>query len=101
MSAFRVELVMRYTRISCRPFRATFPASRVVQAEDAEDAVRQACLCIDRDLEEILSRVNAINVSEVLIEFSCVEPARDETPAFWNPSWFPRDLTVPPYVIVR
>lgn len=92
---------MRYTRISCRPFRATFPASRIVQAEDPDDAVRQACLCIDRDLEEILSRVNAINVSEVLVEFSSVEPAQEPESTFWNPSWFPRDLTVPPYVIVQ
>lgn len=98
---FRVDLVMRYTRISCMPFRATYPASRIVQAQDEEDAVRQACLCLDRDLEEILSRVNAINVSEVRVQISDVEGVRDGTDAYWNPQWFSRDVVIPPYVVVR
>ena len=98
---FRVELVMRYTRISCMPFRATYPATRVVQARDEEDVVRQACLCLDRDLEQILARVNAINVSEVRVEVSSIQPLAQGNEAFWNPKWFSADDTIPPYVIVR
>lgn len=101
MKAFHVDLAMRYTRISCMPFEARFAASKVVQARDEEDAVRQACLCLDRDLEEILSRVNAINVSEVWVTFSEVTPVEDSGEAFWNPSWFSHEVQVPPYLVVR
>jgi len=96
-----VELVMRYTRISCMPFRARYPASHTVQAEDEEDAVRQACLCLDRDLEEILSSVSAIHVSEIWVEFSRVERVAAPRRALWNPCWFARDLLVPPHIVVR
>jgi hypothetical protein len=92
---------MRYTRISCMPFRATFPASKVVQAEDSKDAVRQACLCLDRDLEEILAQVNALNVSDVLVDIRAVRlVALDDGPP-WNPAWFPPHVALPSYVVLR
>ncbi len=101
-SAFRVKLVMRYTRISCMPFRATHETTRIVQARSENDAVRQACLCLDRELEEILSKVNAINVAEVLVNIRSVEPAPrgNKVPEFWNPRWYPSDQLIPDYLVV-
>lgn len=99
--AYRVDLVMRYTRISCMPFKAKFPASKLVQALDEQDAVRQACLCLDRDLEDVLAGVNAINVSEVRVEFSRVELVRGTGAEYWNPEWFEGGIPIPEHVIVR
>lgn len=101
-NGFRVKLVMRYTRISCMPFRATYETDRIVQAQSEHDAVRQACLCLDRELEQVLSKVNAINVAEVLVDIRSVEPApeSDRESEFWNPRWFPSDQRVPDYLVV-
>ncbi|HNS99133.1 MAG TPA: hypothetical protein PKL73_19405 [Polyangiaceae bacterium] len=98
---FRVELVLRYTRISCMPYRATFPAAKVVQAQHADDAVRQACLCLDRDLEDILAQVNALNVSEVWVDILSVQLLKQAQDPVWNPWWFPTDQAIPSYIIVR
>lgn len=98
-SGFRVRLVMRYTRVSCMPFRATYETTRIVQAQSDQDAVRQACLCLDQELEEILSKVNAINVAEVLVDIKFVSPASERD--FWNAQWFPPDQQVPDYLVVR
>ena len=101
MTRFLVRLTMRYTRISCMPFRASMDFDRVVLGDDEEDAVRQACLCIDRDLEELLWAVNTINVSEVLVEVRGVEEsgaaAREEP---WNPEPFPPSVEIPPHVVL-
>ena len=102
MTPHRVRLTMRYTRISCMPMRATMDLDRVVSAEDQDDAVRQACLCLDRDLEELLWAVNSMNVSEVIVEVRSVEPAAEgDREAPWNPDPFPAEVTVPPYVILQ
>ena len=92
---------MRYTRLSCMPFRAAVEFDRAVLAESREDAVRQACLCIDRDLEEILSRVSAINVSEVLVEVRDVTAlGAASSPDLWNPEPFPADREVPRHILL-
>ncbi len=102
MFAFRIDLSMRYTRISCRPFEARYLVTEVVQARDEQDAQRQACLCLDRDLEEILSRVNSINVSELMIEFTCVQKIEArKNEAYWNTEWSDENQPVPPYFIIR
>jgi hypothetical protein len=93
---------MRYTRVSCLPFRATMDLDRLVQARDRDDALRQACLCLDRDLEELLSTVNAMNVTEVLVTVREVSPelqgARDEE--LWNPEPFDTEILVPRHIVL-
>lgn len=96
---YEVQLTMRYTRISCLPFRASMDLDRVVLASSDDDAVRQACLCLDRDLEELLAWVSSINVSEVRVEVRGVGPAPpDRRP--WNPKPFPPEVEVPPWVVL-
>jgi len=102
VSPHRVRLTMRYTRISCMPMRATMDLDRVVLAKDQDDAVRQACLCLDRDLEELLWAVNSMNVSEVIVEVRSVDTSADgDGEAPWNPDPFPPEVAVPPYVIIQ
>ena len=90
---------MRYTRWSCLPFGARLDLEEIVQAESREEALRQAALCLHRDLEELLSRINAINVSEVYLEIDELRPvatAPKRVP--WNPQPFAPDVEVPPHV---
>lgn len=102
MAFFAVALTLRYTRISCMPFRASIDFDKTVQAKDSTDAVRQACLCLDRDLEDILSRVNAINVSEMIVEVKALREVSASTdPTLWNPKPFGPQLQVPPHLVVR
>ena len=96
-----IDLVLRYTRVSCMPMRAKLALSRCVQAVDSDDAIRQACLCVDRDLEELLAHVNTINVSEVIVEVHRVEPALQAESALWNESWFPPGAAVPAHILLR
>lgn len=101
MTRFRVRFVLRYTRVSCQPLRATVPFDRVVLARDGEDALRQACLCLDRDLEELLSAVNAMNLSAVHVEHESIEPAPPDLASEpWNADPYPEDVEVPPHVVV-
>ena len=99
MPVFRFKGAMRYTRISCMPFRAVLGIAKLVQAQDEADALRQVALCLDRDLEEILAQVNAMNVSYVRLEVHGLreEPATDGE-ALWNPTAFPQELPVPPHI---
>lgn len=105
MAFFHVELTLRYTRISCMPYRAKLDIDRVLRAADAEDALRQAGLCLDRDLEDIFADINTINVSNVLIDVRTVrelDHAGDtDGPELWNPTPFDPELRVPRYIIVR
>lgn len=102
MKIFRVLLTLRYTRISCMPFRAKLDLDRLVQAEDRDDALRQACLCIDRELDEILASVNAINVTEVWVEPQDLEE-RPPTPGLdlWNDPAFALDRPIPQYIVLK
>lgn len=98
---FRVRFVMRYTRISCMPLRATMEFDEIVQAKSAEDAPMQAAKCIDRDLEEILWAVSSMNVTEVILEFQSVTAATpDQAGDVWNPESFPDD-ELPRYVVLK
>jgi hypothetical protein len=101
MPLFRFKGTMRYTRISCMPFRAVLGIAKLVQAHDEADALRQAVHCLDRDLEELLAQVNAINLSHVRLEVHSVEPepAADGDP-LWNPTVFPKLLALPPHIAV-
>jgi hypothetical protein len=81
------------------PMRAKLPMSRCVLAIDADDAIRQACLCVDRDLEEVLANVNAINVSEVIVEVHRVEPTAQADTAPWNHALFPAEVAVPSHIL--
>jgi hypothetical protein len=76
--------------------------NETVRAQDEEDALRQACLCLDRDLEEILSQINAINVSEVIVEVETIEEVKASTVKnLWNPELFSTQLEVPPHIVVK
>jgi len=102
MVFFEVHFTLRYTQVSCMPFRASMDFERQVQAVDEEDALRQACLCLDRDLEQVLSQVNAINVSEVIVEVRSInETAASTGDALWNPEPFEKQLEVPPHIVVK
>jgi len=101
MPYFHVDIVLRYTRFSCAPMRAKLPMSKTVLATDDSDALRQACLCVDRDLEEILAQINAINVSEVVVEVHRVEPSAAPPGEPWNGAGFDPSVIVPPYVLLR
>lgn len=79
---------------------AKLEIDRRVRALDSHDALHQACHCVDRDLEEILARINTINVSEVIVEFGRIETVRDGDD-LWNPEPFDRGLRVPPHIIVQ
>ncbi len=99
MAVFRFKGAMRYTRISCMPYRALLGLSKLVQAEDEEDALRQAALCLDRDLEEIFAQVSAINVSSVRLEVHGLQPEPStDGEALWNPTAFARQQQVPPHI---
>ena len=101
---FLVELTLRFTRISCRPFGATKELSRIVRAGDRDDALRQACLCVDRDLEGILAFVNTINVSKIKVDVRAISALEaDEQPPgdIWNPVPFDPEQQVPRYIVVR
>ncbi len=90
---------MRYTRISCMPFRATMDFDRVVNADDDDDARRQACLCIDRELDDILGYVNTQNVTGVRIETHEIRELRSmEGQQVWNPDPFPSEKAIPRYI---
>ncbi len=98
---FLVELTLRYTRISCMPFRATIELSRVVEAENQADALRQACLCVDRDLEEMLASVNTINLNKVHVEVQTVKELHgSEGQDIWNPAQFEPQVEVPRYIVI-
>ncbi len=83
------------------PFRASLDFSRWVQAKDESGALKQACLCIDRDLEEILAHVNTMNVSEVLVELRRIESAKTVDGELWNTAPFDENTVVPRYIVVR
>jgi hypothetical protein len=74
---------------------------RVVQARDEVDAQRQACLCLAEELEDILAAVNAMNVSEVRVDFEEIQPTEPENPTLWNPVPFPPERTVPRHIVAR
>lgn len=99
---FFVELALRYTRVSCSPMGASLPIARTVQAADPDDALHQACLCLDRDLEQLLARVNTINVSEVIAELRTLRPV-DASPGegLWNPAPFAPEIPIPRHIQVR
>ena len=98
---FRIQLTIHYTRISCRPYGASLEYDRLVQAQDREDAQRQACLCVERELEVILAQVNTANVSEVLVDLRDIQPTQHQGQPLWNESPFPRDQRVPRHLVVR
>ncbi len=100
--AYRVLFTLRFTRYSCAPWRASKSFDRFVQAADPPDAVRQACLCLDQELEQILAQINAINVSEVYVDISRVTPTeRSADEPLWNSSRFDPSLEIPQYIVVR
>ena len=101
MAVYRVALALRYTRISCRPFGARLELDKLVEAESEQDAVRQACLCLDADLEQVMGNVNAINVSEFPVDIVAVEPAVAGAGELWNPRPFPRGQAIPRHLVVR
>jgi len=96
---YRVKLNLRYTRVSCLPFGAVMALDRVVRANDEVDAQRQACLCLAEELEDILAAVNAMNVSEVRVDFAEIQPTEPDNPTLWNPVPFPPELTVPRHIV--
>lgn len=99
MRVFQVQLTMRYTRVSCMPFRARLEIDRPVQAADREDALRQACLCLDQELEEILARVNSFNITVVrVVPGEIVERGPAQEQDVWNPEPFPPDIPIPRYL---
>ena len=101
MTVYRIALALRYTRISCRPFGARLELDRLVEAESEQDAIRQACLCLDAELEQVLAGINAINVSEFPVDILAIEPAAREAGELWNPHPHPADKAIPPHLIVR
>jgi hypothetical protein len=105
MALFRLELTLRYTRVSCMPYRATLELSHVVSARDREDALRQGALCVDRDLEEILSKVNTLNVSDVIVEARAVQELEtlqeSESTTLWNLEPFGPELAIPRHIIMQ
>ena len=100
MPLFRIQLTLRYTLISCKPMGAKLEFDRIIQAADRNEAALQACLCLDRDLEEIMARVNAINVSEVMVDIKNIEETNRGDEPLWNPFPF-SEQKVPPHIIVR
>lgn len=81
------------------PFRATKFFDRFLSGQDTEDALRQACLCIDRELDEILAFVNTQNVTGVRIAaHEVVEVPTAEDREIWNPDPFPQTTRVPRYI---
>lgn len=105
MAFFHVELTLRYTRISCMPYRATLDLDRFLIAENRADALHQAGLCLDRDLEEILANINTMNVADVLVDVRRVQQLTDrEKPGeskIWNRNPFNEDLPLPRHIVIR
>ena len=101
MTVYRIALALRYTRISCRPFGARLELDRLVGAESEQDAIRQACLCLDAELEHVLAGINAINVSEFPVDILAVEIVAGDAGVLWNPSPHPVEKAIPPHLIVR
>ncbi len=99
MPLFRLKGAMRYTRISCMPFRAVLGLAKLIQADDEADALHQAVHCLDRDLEDLLAQVNAANVSYVRLEVHRLErePTTDGE-RLWNPTTFATQLPAPPHI---
>lgn len=92
---------MRYTRWSCQPLGASMAFDEIVQAVDAEDAVRQACLCLDRDLEKLLGSVSAANVSEVHVAVEALEELFGSAAQVWNPAAFPERKRAPAHIVLH
>jgi hypothetical protein len=101
MKIFRARLALRYTRISCMPFQAILELDRLVQGMDRDDALRQACLCVDRELDEILARVNTQNVTEIWIEPRQIVEAAPPADDLWNPDPFPPEQSLPRYIVLK
>lgn len=98
---YRVVLALRFTRISCRPLGARAEFDRYVEAQSEHDAMRQACLCLDAELEGIIADVNTINVAELLVDVLTVELSRGAGGVLWNASPYPATRQVPGYLTVR
>lgn len=102
MNIFLVELTLRYTRISCMPFRASLEFGRYIQATDKSDALRQSCLCVDRDLEDILARVNTMNVTKVVVEPRNIRRINGQSPEpIWNHEPFDHNIKIPRYIVLN
>jgi len=101
LRTYRVVLALRYTRMSCRPYGARMELDRLVLADSEQDAVRQACLCLDADLERLMSEINAINVSAFPVDILLVEQVGSGAGRTWNETPFPASRCVPPHLQVR
>jgi len=101
LTTYRVVLALRYTRMSCRPYGARMELDRLVLAESEQDAVRQACLCLDMELERLMSEINAINVSAFPVDILLVEQVGSGAGRTWNETPFPAGQHVPAHLQVR
>lgn len=99
---FRALATLRYTRTSCRPMQARERIDRLVTATDETDALRQLALVVDGELERIVSSVNAVNVSEFVLEVHTLSEVKGvEALEVCNPRPFPSATVIPPHIIVR
>lgn len=101
LNLFKVGVTLRYTRYSCSPFAAQYRFRKVVQAFDEKDAERQLVLSLYENLDELLSNINAINVSEIRLHIDYVIPHTGERDRVSNPSHFPSDVPIPRYFVLE
>jgi hypothetical protein len=73
----------------------------VVQASDEKDAERQLVLSLYEKLDELLSSINAINVSQIRLHIDYVIPYTGEPEKILNPSHFPPDVPIPRYFVLE
>jgi hypothetical protein len=101
LSLFEVGVTVKYTRYSCSPFASEYRFRKVVQAFDEKDAERQLALSLYENLDELLSNINAINVSEIRLRIDYVIPHTGERDRVSNPSHFPSGVPIPRYFVLE
>ena len=101
LALFEVGATIRYTQYSCSPFRAEHRLRKVVQAFDEKDAKRQLVLGLSEKLDELLSDVIAINVSEIKLHIDYVAPHVKGNSEVLNPSHFAPDIPIPRHFILE